>query len=218
MSQGTLYLKDFPRAILPRALVNHYKINVDVVADASEDAVFKKDFPMGRVPTFVGPNDYILHEVIAVNPFLVHLTKDEKVIKTLLGADYKEECQVLKWISLCNSDFFMTVADIFYEYIDRFPYHQDIVDRGLVQIDQITEMFEAGLKKSKYLVNDHITLADLFCITEWAFCLQHCFGPEWREKHPLIVNWVLDVIKSPIIKDEYKDFTLAEKTFEPTKK
>ncbi|CCE62169.1 hypothetical protein TPHA_0C00120 [Tetrapisispora phaffii CBS 4417] len=217
MSNGTLYVKDFPRAILARSLVKYYKIDVKV-EDAETSETYKRDCPVGRIPAFVGPNDFILTEIAAINPFLVELISDEKVKKQLLGKDYKERALIAKWISLSNTDFFMTLADIFYMYINRYPYHQDIVDRGFEQLEKVSETYENRLKDHKYLVNDDITLADLLSVTQWAFAVQLCYGPEWRAKYPGIVRWVEAVVASPVLKDEYKDFKLCEKTFSPQKK
>lgn len=217
MSNGTLYVKDLPRGLLPKALAKYFEVDINVV-DADTSAEFKRDFPLGRVPSIVGKNDFILHEAMAVNPYLVELSGNKEAIKTLLGSNVQEKALIAKWMSLSNTEFFMSLANIFYMYTNRYPYHQDVVDRSFETVKAATFMFEDRLKKHKYLAADRITIADLFVVTQWAFVLQLCYGPEWRKEHPSIVNWALDVIKSPILKDYYTDFTLCEKTFEPTKK
>lgn len=65
MSQGTLFANDRIRALIPKALVNEFKLDVKVV-DASGKA-FEQAFPLGKVPAFIGPKGVKLTEVIAVS-------------------------------------------------------------------------------------------------------------------------------------------------------
>lgn len=66
MSQGTLFANDRTRARIATAVVKHFKLDVDIV-DADSSAVFAKNFPLAKVPAFIGPKGVKLIEVIAIS-------------------------------------------------------------------------------------------------------------------------------------------------------
>lgn len=63
MSLGTLYANQRIRSYAPKALVNYLKLDVKV---EEPGAGYEKLFVLNKVPTFVGPKGFKLHEVIAV--------------------------------------------------------------------------------------------------------------------------------------------------------
>lgn len=71
MSQGTLFAASQIRGIIPTALVKHYNLDVKVVDQSTSD-VFKKTFPLGKVPAFVGPKGVKLTEVIAISVYCMY--------------------------------------------------------------------------------------------------------------------------------------------------
>lgn len=67
MSIGTLYEFSTPKArsVLPRRLVEYFKL--DVKFGTTEDAAFIENFPLKKVPAFIGADGTLLTESIAVN-------------------------------------------------------------------------------------------------------------------------------------------------------
>lgn len=72
MSQGTLFANSKTRALIPVALIKHFKLDVEIV-DADNSDLFKKTFPLGKVPAFVGPKGLKLTEVIAISIYCMYL-------------------------------------------------------------------------------------------------------------------------------------------------
>lgn len=72
MSQGTLFANSRTRGVIPTALVKHFKLDVDIV-DAFSSDVYKRNFPLGKVPGFIGPKGVKLTEVIAVSIYCMYL-------------------------------------------------------------------------------------------------------------------------------------------------
>lgn len=60
MSQGTLYANFRIRTWVPRGLVKALKLDINVVAPETASEQFAKDFPLKKVPAFVGPNGFKL--------------------------------------------------------------------------------------------------------------------------------------------------------------
>lgn len=74
MSLGTLFVTQHARSIAPRALAKH--LNLDVKVSDWEDPAYKANFPLGKVPAFLGPKGFKLHEVIAVALYCKYNIKD----------------------------------------------------------------------------------------------------------------------------------------------
>lgn len=64
MSQGTLYVNGLARGILPQSLIETWKLDIKV--EQTDCEVFAKEFPMAKIPAFIGPNGFHLTEVMAV--------------------------------------------------------------------------------------------------------------------------------------------------------
>lgn len=75
MSQGTLFTTQLVRGLTPRALIKYFKLDVEI--KDNEAAEFKDNFPLKKVPAFIGPKGLKLHETIAITyyctyPLLTH--------------------------------------------------------------------------------------------------------------------------------------------------
>lgn len=70
MSQGTLYAGDFGRSVLPRALIKHF--NLDIAIEGTDSEAYKTNFPLKKVPCFIGPKGYKLTEVLAISVYCMY--------------------------------------------------------------------------------------------------------------------------------------------------
>lgn len=68
MSQGTLYADSRIRSVITSAVVKHFNLDVKVV-DPASSAEYKRDFPLAKVPAFVGPKGVKLTEAIAISVY-----------------------------------------------------------------------------------------------------------------------------------------------------
>lgn len=64
MSLGTLYTNSKIRGLPAKAIIQHFGLDVKVVE--TEDAVHKKNFPLQKYPSFLGPKGFKLTESIAI--------------------------------------------------------------------------------------------------------------------------------------------------------
>lgn len=64
MSSGTLFVTEQIRSLPPKALIKHF--NLDVKLSDKEDKSYQKYFSLEKIPAFIGPKGFKLHEVIAI--------------------------------------------------------------------------------------------------------------------------------------------------------
>lgn len=71
MSQGTLYTTSQVRGVSPKALIKHFKL--DIAVEDKEAAAYKANFPLNKIPAFIGPKGFKLTEAIAINVYRMYL-------------------------------------------------------------------------------------------------------------------------------------------------
>ncbi|EJS41381.1 cam1p [Saccharomyces arboricola H-6] len=220
MSQGTLYANFRIRTWVPRSLVRVLKLDVNVVVPDTAGEQFARDFPLKKVPAFVGPKGYKLTEAMAINYYLIKLSQDEKVKAQLLGADddLNAQAQIIRWQSLANNDLCTELVNAIGPLRGDVPYNKKNVDAAMGAIAKIVDIFDARLKNYTYLATESISLADLVAAAIFTRHFQILFGSEWRAQHPAIVRWFNTVRASHFLKDEYTDFKFTEKPMAPPQK
>ncbi|CAR28632.1 ZYRO0F08448p [Zygosaccharomyces rouxii] len=217
MSEGLLYSNFRIRSLVPRALVWILKLDVEIQDPYQVDEKFTKDFPLRKLPSFLGPHGYKLTEQMAINNYLIKLSKDEKIKAQLLGAedDIKTQSQILRWESLANSDLIATMVKVFGPLKGDAPYIKKNVDDASNFLEEIVGIYEARLRDYTYLASESISLADLVSAAIFIRGFNFIFGEQWRKEHPAIVRWFKTVIESPFLAEETKDFKFIEKPLEP---
>ncbi|CAI4053175.1 hypothetical protein N7582_005658 [Saccharomyces uvarum] len=220
MSQGTLYANFRIRTWVPRGLVKALKLDINVVAPETASEQFAKDFPLKKVPAFVGPNGFKLTEAMAINYYLVKLSRDEKMKAQLLGAedDLNAQAQIIRWQSLANNDFCIQMVNAVAPLKGDVPYNKKNVDAAMDAIAKMVDIFDARLKNNTYLVTESVSLADLVAASIFTRFFENLFGSEWRAQHPAIVRWFNTVRASYFLKDEYKGFEFTDKPLSPPRK
>lgn len=217
MSEGLLYSNFRIRSLVPRALVNTLKLDVEIQDPYQVNEKFTKDFPLRKLPSFLGPHGYKLTEQMAINNYLIKLSKDEKIKAQLLGAedDIKTQSQILRWESLANSDLMNTIVKVFLPLKGDVPYVKKNVDDASKFLEEIVSMYESRLRDYTYLASESISLADLVSAAMFIRGFNFIFGEQWRKEHPAIVRWFETVISSPFLAEETKDFKFIEKPLQP---
>merc|ERR1712080_448035 len=208
MSQGTLYANHRIRTVLPAALVQHYKLDVNVVEPPSN---YAEKFPLGKVPAFAGEKGFKLTETIAITLYLINFADPKS---PLLGKNAKEYALILKWLSLSNSELLPQISAAFTRLTGAAPYNKKIVDDALAQADKVAAIYESRLADFTYLVGERLSLADLFSAVHFVRGFDHLFGSEWRKQFPNITRWFKTVISHPILHAKIGDYKFREKPVE----
>ncbi|CCK67906.1 translation elongation factor EF1B gamma KNAG_0A02170 [Huiozyma naganishii CBS 8797] len=218
MSSGTLYASFRIRSVVPRALVNHFKLDVTIVDPTKSGEQFAKDFPLKKVPAFVGAKGYKLTELMAVNYYLLNMVQDTAAVERLTGKNAEEKAQIIRWESLSNSDLISQIVAAFLPLKGDAPYNKKAVDTALETIDKIAAIYETRLTDYTFLATENISLADLVSACLFTRGFNYLFGKQWRADHPAIVRWYKTVIDSEIMKPEFTDFKFIDEPLAPPQK
>ncbi|QLQ81885.1 hypothetical protein HG537_0G01390 [Torulaspora globosa] len=218
--KSVLYSNFRIRSWVPRALVKYLGLNVEIVDPYSEEAAeeFAKQFPLKKLPAFLGPRGFKLTEQMAINHYLINSSRDEKIKGQLLGepTDIETQAEILRWESLATSDLIVFLVRVFQPLVvEGVPYVKKDVDAAWKVVDEITGIYEARLREKTYLVGERITLADLMSATAFTRGFNYLFGTEWRKQHPSIVRWFNTVTAGEILRDEYRDFKFIDEPAKP---
>ncbi|KAI1826180.1 glutathione-S-transferase theta, GST [Xylaria intraflava] len=165
--------------------INTNEVTVIPRQNVNRDLIIEK-FPRssGKIPAFEGPK-VKLTETIAIAVYLVKISDNS----TLLGDGSPEhEAEILSWINWANQELLMTFAKWFLPLIPNLsipaPYDSDSVAAGKKASLSILNTLEATLDGRKYLVGEHITLADIFIVIVLSRALEWVLDSTWRSQHP----------------------------------
>ena len=188
-----------PRATGILAVAKAQGLSLDVVyADQEEKENHDKLLqvnPLGQVPVFVGKDGHIMTECIPIALYLASQSDNTK----LLGSTRQEYYEIIKWMSLANSDLLPAIGGIILPLIGRpIDVRKDKGD-CLRIVYRDCELLETHLQGQKYLVGDRITLADFFAVgvLVGAFMVFH---KVLHAKHPRLTEWFNEVYALPSFK------------------
>ncbi|ODV97372.1 hypothetical protein PACTADRAFT_38581 [Pachysolen tannophilus NRRL Y-2460] len=203
MSQGTLFATEQIRCVAAEALIKHLKLDVKI--SSKEDPEYQSNFPLNKVPAFIGPKGYKLTEVIAILLYLVSLDNEKS---PLFGKNAKEYAQVVKWLSFGSSELIPTAAKAFLPLLGATPYNKKQVDEGLSGSLKLADILEERLYNYTYLVGERLTLADIFVGTVVGRIFETIWAKDFLKQYPSITRWFKSLTQTPVFQ-----FTRFDKNF-----
>lgn len=106
---------------------------------------------------------------------------------------------VTQWLSFFNTDFWFALRPIVGPIHLGHPYVKEDVDAAIKDGEKFFSVLENRLASHKYLVTDHVTVADYFAVALVQVGFQHVWGKEFIAQHPAIFKWFDDLInKAPL--------------------
>ncbi|EME39097.1 translation elongation factor-like protein [Dothistroma septosporum NZE10] len=198
MSFGTVYTRaGNPRTIAIRAVAVENNLDIDYQNVGPAKGVGQEYLalnPLGKVPTLVRSDGFVLTECIAINLYLAQ----QNPKTSLLGSTPEQYATIVRWMSFVNNDVYDVLGGWFLPLIGRRPYNKESVLEHMDLTEKRLRMIENQLCKTRYLTGDELTLADLFVCGILASGFQCFFGEEWRESHPEFTRWCRDVYHQEI--------------------
>ncbi|KAK3904918.1 glutathione S-transferase [Staphylotrichum tortipilum] len=194
MAFGTLYTRPFnPRSTAILAVAKAASLPLDLVTITSSDEApdsYLALNPLGKIPTFVSANGFVLSECIAI---AVHITAQSPLTTPLLAGPPGSEphASVLRWMSFANTEILLSLGGWFNPLIGRRPFVQEEVDAHRAATLHKFQIIEdhLGHTGQEYLVGKELTLADLFVAGIAAGAFMFFLDGEWRGAHQRCTEW-----------------------------
>ncbi|GAB1314886.1 elongation factor EF-1 gamma subunit [Madurella fahalii] len=209
MAFGKLYTyQGNPRSTAIRAVAKANNLELEEVETDTQKPTeeFLKANPMGKVPTFVGADGYVLSECIAIAIYVT--SQNEKT--TLLGKTKQDYASILRWMSFFNSEVLPKLGAWFRPLLGKAPYNKKAVDDAQKETLQAVTVVENHLRDNTYLVGERITLADIFAAGLIARGFEYFFDKQWRQKNPNVSRWYETVYNQPIYSAVAPEFSLLD--------
>ncbi|KAL9623342.1 MAG: hypothetical protein Q9160_002449 [Pyrenula sp. 1 TL-2023] len=199
MSFGKLYsYKGNSRTTALLAIAKENKLDIELVntqpPDVSVD--YLKYNPLGRIPTFVGSNGFVLTECIAIAIYFT--SQNEKT--TLLGKTKQDYASIVRWMSYSNSEVLPNIGNWFRPLLGRDPYNKKNVDEATKATLKAIHTLEQHFLIHTFLVGERITLADLFTASLISRGFEYVFDKKFRSEHPNVTRWYETIVNQPIWK------------------
>ncbi|KAI1005304.1 Elongation factor 1-gamma 2 [Podosphaera aphanis] len=219
MAFGKLYAKTGnPRAIPILAVAKANNIELEFVETeygcATEE--YRKLNKLGKVPTFVGADGFVLTETIAISVYIT--SQNEKT--TLLGKTKQDYALILKWMSFFNTDFIAPLTSPILMLIGRTPYNKKTLEESVKSSEKVVDVVESHLRDNTYLVGERITLADYFAAGIISFSFATIFDKEWRSANPNTTRWYETVYNQPVFSTVAGEIKMVDEAikYQPPKK
>ncbi|OBT57977.1 hypothetical protein VE04_00950 [Pseudogymnoascus sp. 24MN13] len=198
MAFGKLYTSEGnPRSTAIKAVALANNIELEIVNEDPKQGVsdeYLKTNALGKIPTFVGTDGFVLSECIAIAIYIT--SQNEKT--TLLGKTKQDYASILKWMSFFNSEVLPSLGSWFQPLQGRVPYNKKSVEDAQKKVLQVVSVIEAHLANNTYLSGERITLADLFGTALISRGFQFFFDKAWRAEYPNVTRWYETVYNQPI--------------------
>jgi len=224
-SFGKLYgFTENARTTALLAVAKENKLDVELVETKTPvtDTEYLKLNPLGRVPTFVGANDFVLTESMAIAIYFA--SQNDKT--TLLGKTKQDYASIVRWMSFSNSEVLPNISGWFRPLIGRDPYNKKMVDDSKKAALDAINVLESHLLIHTFLVGERITLADLYVTSQISRGFQYVLDSEWRSENPNTTRWFETVtaqtiwkaiVEKPIMIEEVVKYTPPKKEPKPAK-
>ncbi|KAK8050743.1 hypothetical protein PG994_012473 [Apiospora phragmitis] len=173
---GTIYTRNpNPRTTAILAVAKAQGLSLDITYHDRDDPKSHQELlkvnPLGQVPVFRGSDGY--------------------------GSTQQEYYSVIRWMSFANGDLLPAIGGIILPVI-RQPIDVRMDDQDCLRVlRRDCQLMEEQLQKSRYLVGDQLTLADLFTVAmlQGAYVLLH---QVLKPAYPRLTEWVNEVFAMPM--------------------
>jgi elongation factor 1-gamma len=108
---------------------------------------------------------------------------------SLLGKTKQDYATILRWMSFANTEVLSPLGGWFRPILGRDPYNKKNVDDSQKAALKAVNVLEEHLLTHTYLVNERLTLADLFTASILARGFQYFFDKQWRDANPNVTRW-----------------------------
>ncbi|KAI9850686.1 MAG: hypothetical protein M1838_005250 [Thelocarpon superellum] len=216
MSFGKFYTRpENSRSTGILAIAKANKIDLEIV-EASEaerhTEKYKALNPLSKIPTFEGPNGFVLTECIAIAVYIA--SQDEKT--PLLGSTKQDYASILRWMSFANMEFIPPYAGWVLALQGKLPYNKKSVDEHQAHAVKVAEAFDKHLLVHTFLVGERITLADIFTAPMIGLAFKTVFDKKWRADHPNVTRWYETMQHQSILKAVVEPITFVNEAIKYT--
>lgn len=113
-------------------------------------------------------------------------------------------------MSFANSEVLPALGGWFRPLIGRDTYNKRNVEDAQKTTEQNIKVLEDHLLVNTYLVNERLTLADIFTVGIISRGFQFFFDKAWRSEHPCVTRWYETVYNQPIYSEVADKFSFIE--------
>ncbi|PWN99821.1 eEF1-gamma domain-containing protein [Tilletiopsis washingtonensis] len=218
---GTSYAPKCARVL---AAAKYNGLEIELVKTSAMDGdnkkpEFLKKFPMGKLPTFEGSDNFQLSEGRAIARYVAGLSDNAK----LLGTDAKTGALVEQWVSWGDDEVWNPTIAVYLLCKNITPYNKAAETKNWDALKRSLQYLEQYLHTRTFLAGHRVTLADLTVVSNLVFLFKNVAGPEFRASYPNSVRYFNTVVNQAQVKDLFEaaseDVLAAENIkFTPPKK
>jgi elongation factor 1-gamma len=134
----------------------------------------------------------------------------------LTGTTVGEAAKIQQWLLFADNELWTNFADVIYPILGLRTYDAERSKLAEEKAKRAVGVLETVLKEQPFLVNDHVTLADICVSTALVWPLKTVVDKAYREQYPAVTKWLASLFALPEFKKvlgdvEYVDVALKPK-------
>lgn len=229
----TYVIQTSPRHFAILAVAKAQGLDLDIIyAEKDNKENYEKLLainPLGQVPVLVGKDGHVLTECIPIALYRTYhnhcfpivcavpwlstkAVTSQSDTTTLLGTNRRDYYNILKWMSLANSDLLPAVGGVIVPLFGKHLAVRKNTDDCLKAFYADCKVLDDHLKEREYLVGGGLTLADLFTAGTLVFPFA-VFHKVLLRQYPQLADWFHKVYGTPMFKEVSGNLQLLDIPF-----
>lgn len=139
---------------------------------------------LGKTPLLTAPEGN-LGETGAILRYLARTDKS----KNLYGANLFQEAAVDQWLDWTYQEFVPVYNEFLAPYFGKAEYDKLFHDQTVEDVKKLNKILNDQLKKTKFLVGDHLSIADLLIAGYMTTGFAFLWDEKYRKQHPNLAKW-----------------------------
>ncbi|KUL83202.1 hypothetical protein ZTR_10005 [Talaromyces verruculosus] len=210
---GTLYsYPRNPRAMKIQAVAafNDLTVELDpnfVMTKTNRSAEFLEQFPLGKVPTFIGADNLALFESDAIAQYVA---ESGRAGPKLLGTTPRERAVISQWVHFADHEFFEPLTTLILWRYGMGTYDRVLEDQASKRLEKSLSILEKHLLTSQHVGSGSISMADISVAASLYWGFDQIIDREMRARYPMVVEWYQRTLGHEKVRSAFGDLSFIE--------
>lgn len=168
----------------------------------NRSAEFLKQFPLGRVPTFIGADGLALFETDAIAQYVA---ESGPAGTMLLGATARERAVISQWVHFADHELFEPSTTLIMWRYGMGEFDRVLEDQALQRLEKSLSILEKHLSTSRHVGSESTTMADISVAAALYWGFDQVIDREMRARYPAVVEWYQRTLNHEKIRSAFGD-------------
>lgn len=173
----------------------------------NRSAEFLEQFPLGKVPTFIGADNLALFESDAIAQYVA---ESGPAGTKLLGATARQRAVISQWVHFADHEIFEPLTTLIMWRYGMGAFDRVLEDQALQRLEKSLSILEKHLSTSQHVGSESTTLADISVAAALYWGFDQIIDRQMRARYPAVVEWYQRTLGHEKIRSAFGEIKLIE--------